>query len=244
MLASFLLVIASTLGCNSPSGPGDSSTLAFGSATPGNIGVGEVKQFALDARAGQVFAVYVQAAGGAVTLTLQNSAAQVVSSDVAPAGDTATMLHGVATVNLADQRYTVLISVPARSNGGDFTLHPTLVNLAPEHVPQSVALGDVVTGERIDHAFDRDEFFFDVPVAQHATLYLHSDSPDHCHLGVDIVRVGGTTPVFNQFVCPPGGSASLDMGAAGQFALDAGRYVIQFGGELGSAYTFQIRPAP
>jgi len=147
-----------------------------------------------------------------------------------------TEVNGLAVTSGTRARYTIVLSAPTAA---DFTLRPTLIDMAPEHVPQSITLGAVVSGERIDHPFDQDEFLVDIPAAQEAELYLSSDVGEYFY--VTVVRVGSTASAFDDFIRPPVGWADLQLGASGRIALDAGRYAVRISGKAGSAFTFQLR---
>ncbi|HET9012655.1 MAG TPA: hypothetical protein VFN38_12610, partial [Gemmatimonadaceae bacterium] len=145
---------------------------------------------------------------------------------------------GIATFAAARSTYAIVISAPPGS-GGDFVLRPTLIDLAPEHAARTIALGEVVSGERIDHRFDQDEFLVDVPVAQEVELYLSSDVGDY--FPASVVRLGSAASAFDGSLRPPIGWAELELGASGRIALEAGRYAVRFSGNAGAAYRFQLR---
>jgi hypothetical protein len=237
LLASLLLLASSTLGCESPTHPGDSNLLAFGSMITGHLASGEVRRYELDVEAGQAFAVYVEATGGHVGLELRDPSARQIGLVILSPG-AATASDGMADFPVAGGRYAIIVSTP-QSDSGNFTLRPTLIDMAPEHVAQMIALGEVVSGERIDHRFDQDEFLVDIPVAQEAELYLSSDVGHY--FAATVVRVGASATAFNDYIWPPVGWADLELGASGRFSLEAGRYRVRFSGDAGAAYNFQLR---
>jgi hypothetical protein len=243
-LLSLLLATASILGCESPTQPSDPSALAFGRAVTGHLASGESRTFHVDAKAGQSFAAFVQASGD-VALSLRDPSDQQVGATLATAGDTATMRYGVATKASADGRFTIVVSSGSQATGGDFNVRAELINTAPEHVPQTVSLGAVVTGERIDFSFDQDQFIIDVPAATDVELYLHADGQSQSSLtplGVSLWRDGETSAVYDKFVYVPTGAPDLQQWASGRLTLAAGRYILAFGGAYGAAYTFQLQP--
>jgi hypothetical protein len=237
LLASLLLLVAS-IGCESSTQPGDSNLLAFGRAITGHVAPGEVRRYELDAEAGQGFAVYLDATGGHVGLELRDPAGRQIGLVILAPG-AATMTDGFAVSPAASGRFAVIVSAPPM-DGGDFTLRPTLIDVAPEHVPQMISLGDIISGERIDHRFDQDEFLIDIPVAQEAELYLSSEIPESW-LNVSVLRVGATATALNTSIKPPGNWADLELGSSGRFSLEAGRYAVRFSGTEGTAYRFQLR---
>lgn len=234
LLAFILLLAASVSACDSPTHPRDSNLIAFGTVSTGHLAAGEEKRFEVDANAGQAFAVYVEVTSGSVRLALRDSTQEISHLVVYP-GPT-TEVNGLAVTSGTRARYTVVLSAPELT---DFTLRPTLIDMAPEHVPQSITLGAVVSGERIDHPYDQDEFLVDIPAAQEAELYLSSDVGDYFY--VTVVRVGITASAFDDFIRPPVGWADLQLGASGRIALDAGRYAVRISGTAGSAFSFQLR---
>jgi hypothetical protein len=234
LLAFILLVAASVSACDSPTGPRDSNLIAFGSVSTGHLAAGEEKRFEIDAKAGQPFAVYVEVTSGSVWLVLRDSAQEIRHLVVYP-GPT-TEVNGVAVTSGSRARYTIVLSAPEPT---DFTLRPTLIDMAPEHARQSITLGAVVSGERIDHPFDQDEFLVDIPTAQDAELYLSCDVGHYFY--VTVVRVGNTASAFDDFINPPVGWADLQLGASGRISLDAGRYAVRISGSGGNAYSFQLR---
>ena len=234
LLAFILLLAASVSACDSPTDPRDSNLIAFGTVSTGHLAAGEEKRFEVDANAGQAFAVYAEVTSGSVRLALRDSTQEISHLLVYP-GPT-TEVNGLAVTSSTRARYTIVLST---SEPTDFTLRPTLIDMAPEHVHQSITLGAVVSGERIDHPFDQDEFLVDIPAAQEAELYLSSDVGDHFY--VTVARVGGTASAFGDFIQPPVGWADLQLGASGRIALDAGRYAVRISGTAGSAFNFQLR---
>ena len=234
LLAFILLLAASVSACDSPTDPRDSKLIALGTVSTGHLAAGEEKRFEVDANAGQAFAVYVEVTSGSVRLGLRDSTQEISHLDVYP-GPT-TQANGVAVTSGTRARYTIVLSAPEPT---DFTLRPTLIDMAPEHVRQSITLGAVVTGERIDHPFDQDEFLVDIPAAQEAELYLSSDAGEYFY--VTVVRVGITASAFDDFIRPPVGWADLQLGASGRIALDAGRYAVRISGTAGSAFNFVLR---
>jgi hypothetical protein len=234
LLAFIVLLAASVSACDSPTDPRDSNLIAFGTVSTGHLAAGEEKRFEVDANAGQAFAVYVEVTSGSVRLALRDSTQEISHVDVYPGPTTA--VNGLAVTSATRARYTIVLSAPELT---DFTLRPTLIDMAPEHVRQSITLGAVVTGERIDHPFDQDEFLVDIPAAQEAELYLSSDVGDYFY--VTVVRVGSTASAFDDFIRPPVGWADLQLGASGRIALDAGRYAVRISGTAGSAFNFLLR---
>lgn len=184
LLAFILLLAASVSSCDSPTDPRDSNLIAFGTVSTGHLAAGEEKRFEVEAKAGQAFAVYVEVTSGSVRLALRDSAQEISHLDVYPG--LTTQVNGLAVSSGPRTRYTIVLSAPEPT---DFTLRPTLINMAPEHVPQLITLGAVISGERIDHPFDQDEFLVDIPAAQEAELYLSSDVGHFFY--VTVVRVGG-----------------------------------------------------
>ncbi|HEY6573925.1 MAG TPA: hypothetical protein VI029_03135, partial [Mycobacterium sp.] len=177
--------------------------------------------------------MYVDVTSGSVRLALRDSTQEISHLDVYPGMPE---VNGLAVTSGTRARYTIVLSAPELT---DFTLRPTLINMAPEHVPQSITLGAVVYGERIDHPFDQDEFLVDIPAAQEAELYLSSDVGHFFY--VTVVRVGATASAFDDFIDPPVGWADLQLGASGRIALEAGRYAVRISGKAGSAFDFQLR---
>ena len=234
LLAFILLLAASVSGCDSPTDPRDSNLIAFGTVSTGHLAAGEEKRFEVDANAGQAFAVYVEVASGSVRLALRDSTQEISHLDVYP-GPT-TQVNGLAVTSGTRARYTIVLSAPEPT---DFTLRPTLIDMAPEHVRQLITLGAVISGERIDHPYDQDEFLVDIPAAQEAELYLSSDVGEYFY--VTVVRVGTTASAFDDFIRPPVGWADLQLGASGRIALDAGRYAVRISGKAGSAFSLQLR---
>jgi len=234
LLAFLLLLAASVSACDSPTDPRDSNLIAFGTVSTGHLAAGEEKRFEVDAKAGQAFAVYVEVTSGSVRLALRDSTQEISHLVVYP-GPT-TEVNGLAVTSGTRARYTIVLSTPELT---DFTLRPTLIDMAPEHVPQSITLGAVVSGERIDHPYDQDEFLVDIPAAQEAELYLSSDVGYYFY--VTVVRVGITASAFDDFIRPPVGWADLQLGASGRIALDAGRYAVRISGAAGSAFSLQLR---
>jgi hypothetical protein len=235
LLAFVLLLAASVSSCDSPTGPRDSRLIAFGTVSTGHLAAGEEKRFEVDAKAGQAFAVYVEVTSGSVRLALRDSIQEISFRSVYPG---MTEVNGLAVTSGTRGRYTIVLSTPEPT---DFTLRPTLIDLGPEHVPQSITLGAVISGERIDHPYDQDEFLVDIPAAQEAELYLSSDVGYFSPFYVTVVRVGITASAFDDFIRPPVGWADLQLGASGRIALDAGRYAVRISGTAGSAYNFQLR---
>ncbi len=221
-------------GCDSPTGPRDSNLISFGAVYTGHLAAGEEKRFDVDANAGQGLAAYVEVTSGSLRLALRDSTREISHLDLY-AGST-TQVNGLAVTARTRTRYTIVLSAPAPT---DFTLRPTPIDMAPEHVPQSIKLGAVISGERIDHPFDQDEFLVDIPAAQEAELYLGSDIGESFY--VTVARVGSSAGAFNDFIRPPAGWADLQLGASGRIALDAGRYVVRIGGAAGSAFNLQLR---
>jgi len=168
-----LLLAAS--GCDSPTGPRDSNLISFGAVYTGHLAAGEEKRFDVDANAGQGLAAYVEVTSGSLRLALRDSTREISHLDLY-AGST-TQVNGLAVTARTRTRYTIVLSAPAPT---DFTLRPTLIDMAPEHVPQSIKLGAVISGERIDHPFDQDEFLVDIPAAQEARL---TTSSGHLQVG-------------------------------------------------------------
>jgi hypothetical protein len=236
LLAFILLLAALVSACDSPTDPRDSNLIAFGSVYTGHLSAGEVKRFEVEVDAGQGFAVYLEVTVGAIGLELRDSAHTIGPIVVYPGPTTA--INGLSAIAGTRARYTIVLSAPGQQ-GADFTLRPTLIDWAPEHARQSIALGDVVSGERIDHPYDQDEFLVDIPAAQEAELYLSSDVGDPFY--VTVGRVGITASAFDDFIWPPDGWADLQLGASGRIALDGGRYAVRISGTAGSAYTFQLR---
>lgn len=236
LLAFIFLLAASLSACDSPTGPRDSNLIAFGTASSGHLAGGGVKRFEVEVDAGQAFAVYLDVTAGAVGLELRDSAQTIGIVVVYP--EPTTIINGLSATARTRTRYTIVLSAPGQE-GADFTLRPTLIDRAPEHARQSIALGEVVSGERIDHPFDQDEFLVDIPAAQDAELYLSSDAGHYFY--VTVVRVGITASAFDDFVYPPAGWADLQLGASGRIALDAGRYIVRISGTAGSAFSFQLR---
>jgi len=234
LLAFILLLGASVSACDSPTDPRDSNLIAFGTVSTGHLAAGEEKRFEVDANAGQAFAVYVEVTSGSVRLALRDSTEEISHRVVYP--DPTTEVNGLAVISGTRARYTIVLSAPEPA---DFTLRPTLIDMAPEHVSQSITLGAVVSGERIDHPYDQDEFLVDIPAAQEAELYLSSDVGHFFY--VTVVRVGSTASAFDDFIQPPVGWADLQLGASGRIALDAGRYAVRIIGTAGSAFSFQLR---
>jgi hypothetical protein len=235
-LALILLLAASASGCDAPTEPGDSNLLAFGSVTTGHLAAGEVRRFDVAVDAGQAFAVYLEVSAGSVGLELRDSTQEI--SHLMVSSDPTTAINGLAVTARTRSRYTIVLSAPGQS-GGDFTLRPTLIDSAPEHARQSIALGDVVSGERIDHPYDRDEFLVDIPVAQETELYLSSDVGEF--FLVTVARVGVAASAFDGSIRPLAGWADLQLGASGRIALDPGPYVVRISGLAGSAYSLQLR---
>ena len=233
--ALILLLAASVFACDSPTAPRDSKLIAFGAVVSGHLAAGEEKRFEVDANAGQEFAVYVEVTSGALRLALRDSIQEISYLDVYRGGPT-TPVNGLAVTSGTRARYTIVLST---SEPTDFTLRPTLIDLKPEHVPQSITLGAVVTGERIDHPFDQDEFLVDIPAAQEAELYLSSDVGQSFY--VTVGRQGLPATAFANFIPLPVGWANLQLGASGRITLDAGRYAIRISGNAGSAFNFQLR---
>jgi hypothetical protein len=233
LMAVILLASASLSACDSPSGPRDSNVIAFGAVSTGHLAAGEEKRFEVDAKEGQAFAVYVEVTSGSVRLALRDSTQEISHLDVYPG---MTQVNGLAVTSGTRARYTIVVSAPEPS---DFTLRPTLIDRAPEHVSQWITLGAVVSGERIDHPFDQDEFLVDIPAAQEAELYLSSDAGRSFY--VTVVRVGNTASAYSDFMEPPVGSADLQFSASGRIALDLGRYAVRISGTAGSAFSFQLR---
>jgi hypothetical protein len=234
LLAFILLLAASVSACDSPTDPRDSNLIALGTVSTGHLAAGEEKRFEVVANAGQAFAVYVEVTSGSVRLALRDSIHEISYLDVYP-GMT-TEVNGLAVTSGTRARYTIVLSAPELT---DFTLRPTLIDMAPEHVRQLITLGAVISGERIDHPFDQDEFLVDIPAAQEAELYLSTDVGEYFY--VTVVRVGSTASAFDGFIDPPVGWADLQLGASGRIALDAGRYAVRIGGKAGSAFDFQLR---
>jgi hypothetical protein len=234
LLAFILLLAASVSACDSPTDPRDSNRIAFGTVSTGHLAAGEEKRFEVDANAGQAFAVYVEVTSGSVRLALRDSTQEISHLAVYP-GPT-TQVNGLAVTSRTRARYTIVLSAPEPT---DFTLRPTLIDMAPEHARQSMTLGAVVSGERIDHPFDQDEFLVDIPAAQEAELYLSSDVGEYFY--VTVARAGTTAAAFADFIQPPVGWADLQLGASGRIALDAGRYVVRISGTAGSAFNLQLR---
>jgi hypothetical protein len=235
LLAFVLLLAASLSACDSPTDPRDSNLIALGTVSTGHLAAGEEKRFEVYANAGQAFAVYVEVTSGlGVRLALRDSTQEISHLDVYHGATTE--VNGLAVTSGTRARYTIVLSAPTAV---DFTLRPTLIDMKPEHVPQSIKLGAVVSGERIDHPFDQDEFLVDIPAAQEAELYLSSDVGDYFY--VTVVRVGITASAFDGFIWPPVGWGDLQLGASGRIALDAGRYAVRISGKAGSAFSFQLR---
>jgi hypothetical protein len=233
-----LLAIA-TLGCESPTRPGDSNLVGFGGVITERLGPGEVRRYDLDVEAGQGFAIYLEATRGQVGFELRDSAARDLGHIILSPSPSPSASYGFTAFSAAHARYTVIISAFG-SDSGNFTLRPTLIDVAPEHVPQMISLGDIVSGERIDHTFDKDEFLIDIPVAQEVDLYLSSELAGS-NFNASVVRVGATASALNTSLSPPGGWADLELGSSGRFVVDAGRYAVRFSGTGGSAYRFQLR---
>ena len=233
LLAFALLMAASVSACDSPTDPRDSNLIAIGTVSTGHLAAGEEKRFEVYANAGQAFAVYVEVTSGSVRLALRDSAQEISHVDAYPG---MTGVNGLAVTSPTRARYTIVLSAPEPT---DFTLRPTLIDMAPEHVRQLITLGAVISGERIDHPFDQDEFLVDIPAAQEAELYLSSDVGQYFY--VTVVRVGTTASAFDDFISPPVGWADLQLGASGRIALEAGRYAVRISGKAGSAFDFQLR---
>jgi len=233
LLAFALLMAASVSACDSPTDPRDSNLIAFGTVSTGHLAAGEEKRFEVYANAGQAFAVYVEVTSGWVRLALRDSVQEISHVDAYPG---MTGVNGLAVTSPTRARYTIVLSAPEPT---DFTLRPTLIDMAPEHVRQLITLGAVISGERIDHPFDQDEFLVDIPAAQEAELYLSSDVGQYFY--VTVVRAGTTASAFDDFIWPPVGWADLQLGASGRIALEAGRYAVRISGKAGSAFDFQLR---
>jgi hypothetical protein len=239
-----LLVATLIIGCDSPTRPGDPSSLSFGRAVTSHLAPGDSQVFHLDAKAGQSFAVYLQSSAY-TTILLRDPAQKLSGGAAATPGDTATMRDGVSTTAVADGRYTIVVGPSRNASDADFTVRANLVDPAPEHVKQTVALGSVVTGERVDAGFDQDQFIIELPSATEAELYLHADGLPQVplvRLIVSLRRVGVPSTIYEDALYPPIGTSDFEQLSSGHLTLAAGKYALTVSGTYGIPYSFQLRP--
>lgn len=144
--------------------------------------IADVDRFVFAGQSGQEVIAYAQALGGDDGHRMVLTANAPGTPGVATlGGDTSLELQATGRFLLpttGDYTITILgqpdgyYGIPAFE--GPYRFQVRAVNTAPEHVPAAVALGDTVSGERIDYVGDIDEFPVSAAPGQRVNVFLQA----------------------------------------------------------------------
>ncbi|HKV70299.1 MAG TPA: PPC domain-containing protein [Gemmatimonadales bacterium] len=227
---------------------------------------GDIDRYQFTGSAGQLIEVFVQGTGPAdptqeVCLTLDTVTGPPLSLAFSRAGDTALEAPVGGAVRLAGPGEYHIQAASTR-NGcrlavgdndpylGSYRMVVRSIDTLPETAPESLAVGDTVTGESIGSIGDIDVFHLRGTPGELVNVQLQSPV-----LGVrreiQVVVSGAASPASTSSV---GGDSSLDEHGAGPFAMPAsGRVTLRVtgvhdgrGGDAGPyrLYAYPVNPAP
>jgi hypothetical protein len=134
----------------------------------------------------------------------------------------------------ATQTYQLRVSAwdPQRMGTGAYTVRAYTIDPAPEHVPATVAIGQTVTGERIDHPGDLDVFTFTGQAGRTVSLFL--GQPDAGPAFVLSVRTAAQSTAYMYTF---GGPISMDARSTGRIPLESTGYVVTVDPQAGGSDT-------
>ena len=183
---------------------------------------GDVDDFTFSGTAGQMVVLRLAAAP---------ANAPIEAALLNPAG-----LGGVAVAAEGDERYserstlqstgtyTVRVFSGSALGMGAYTVEAYTIDPAPEHVPAAIAIGQTVTGERIDRPGDLDLFTFTGDATRELNLFLGWDAGES-ELAAFIHRPNGAPTGMFTFA----GEPTLDGRSSGRFRLESAPYVVRVG---------------
>ena len=183
---------------------------------------GDVDEFPLAGTAGQL--VVLHASGAPVRSPLH---AQLVAPDGTALSDALVTVGGGTSyarrVRLpATGTYTVRVTGPHAVPGtGPFTLGAYTVSPAPEHLPPTLAIGQTITGERIDRPGDLDVFTFAGQAGREVSLFLGAPA-DVGAISLSVRPVTWRDPI----VFTHAGPMSLDRQSTGRMVLESVAYEV------------------
>jgi len=227
---------------------------------------GDIDRYQFTGSAGQLIEVFVQGTGPAdptleVCLTLDTVTGPPLSLAFSRAGDTALEAPVGGAVRLAGPGEYHIQAASTR-NGchlavgdndpylGSYRIVVRSIDTLPETAPESLAVGDTVTGESIGSIGDIDVFHLRGTPGQLVSLQVESPV-DGVHSQIQVVVTGAATTVSTSSY---GGDTSLDQHGTGPFAMPAsGRVTLRAtgvqdgrGGDSGPyrLYAYPVNPAP
>jgi hypothetical protein len=226
-----LAMLALSSGCgDSPTGPRPLGygVLAVGSVQDGTIAsVADTAHFSLVLTGNQGAMVYLMAKGDWLRLDVRDSTGKLVAttSDMFNTRNPERRAAGI--IPASPSPYRIAVSMVQGTAPSDYEIRVVAASNAPEHVAPALAVGTVVSGEDLDHAYDVDSFTVSVDHDELVNLYLkkaiHSAPSITARLSAgDVYYAIGTTAEEADTVLGAIGS--------GRFTLSAGvRYTIRVG---------------
>ncbi len=197
---------------------------------------GDRDDYAFQARQGQHLIVQLSGQGSAVAVraSLKGPAGNELSSTHQDGPGTA---YAKRVTIAATGTYVVSVDAPTfrLQATGPYTVRVYSVNFEPEHVPATIGLGQVVTGERIDYPGDVDVFTFRGPAGAEVDLFAGADG------GAVMAWV---PPVEGEsfFRWVNSQQPELDVRSTGRFRLLDATYSVMVEGEPTVGYRLRLHP--
>lgn len=225
-----LALLALSSGCgDSPTGP---RPLGAGILAPGAVARGTIQsmsdtaRFSLVLNQGTDAMVYLMAKGDWLRLEVRDSTGKLVTTTNDSHNTTAPERRATTVIPSSPYRYHVDVSMVNGTSPSDYEIRVVAASRAPEHVPSSLTVGTILSGEDLDHAYDVDSFTVTVDRAQMVNLYMRKTTRSDAR--VFAMVSGGPPPGY--FLSNTGaGLADTVLGhtGSGRLTLAAGaRYMI------------------
>ena len=223
ILAAVALLALSSACADSPTGPKPLGVgiLAVGTTVQGTIhSLADSAHFSLVLTGGKDAMVYLMAKGDWLRLEVRDSTGELVTATSDMFNPTNPERRGTAIIPASPFRYRVDVSMVQGTAPSDYEIRVVAASTAPEHVPPTLTVGTIVSGEDLDHAYDVDSFTVSVDHDEVVNLYLRKTTVGPAIVTARVFRAGiGWYPLGTS-----AGAADTVLGAlgSGRFTLTAG----------------------
>jgi hypothetical protein len=165
--------------------------------------------------------IYLIAKGPAIQLEVRDSTGRVITGIADQQNVTEQMRRSTAVIPASLHNYRVDVRLINGDGPGDYEIRVAESSRAPEHVPAKITVGQIVTGEDLDHPQDVDSFTVTVQQRELLHMYLRKTTHDSATVRAYLITPGD--PLFldaNVGAAP--GDTVLGATASERFWLDPG----------------------
>jgi hypothetical protein len=202
---------------------------------------GDVDEFTFVASPGADFNAFVQSSSRTVQLEVAPFTGPAFAAAVSQTSDTSLFSHATSRFQIT-QAGTYIVRVAGANpyqvaDTGGYRFFLYAIDRRPEHVPQSIAPGDTVSGEDVGLPGDIDEFTFTGPAGAEFNAFLQGQNGSaDAHLKVEVVNAAGTVLAIARSA---GSDTNLLQQVTGRFTTpSAGTYRLRVSADDGFAQPY------